>query len=76
MFSTTSNDLKRLGSSAVLTLNSPALNSWYTSVLNLNGTPYWDGNSWDGNDLNIGNYLTGTGGFAGGTNYGTLPYWA
>lgn len=49
--------------------------NWNTSVLDEDGTPYWDGNSWDGTDLNIGNYLTGTGGFAGDTNYGTLPYW-
>ncbi len=49
--------------------------SWNTSVLNENGTPYWDGQSSDWNNVNIGNYLTGTGGFSGGTNYGTLPYW-
>src|SRR5271170_1034910 len=31
--------------------------------------PYWDNLSGDGNQLNGGYFLTGTGGFGGGTNY-------
>jgi hypothetical protein len=48
--------------------------SWNTSDLSENNNPYWDGISWDGSKLNIGYYITGSGGFSG-TNYGTLPYW-
>ncbi len=55
---------------------SAAFQNWNTSDLNENGTPYWDGNSWDSSiGASIGNYLTATSAFAGGTNYGTLPYW-
>ena len=50
--------------------------NWSTSTLNENGTPYWDGNSWDSSKAaSIGNYLTGTGAFSGWTDYGALPYW-
>jgi hypothetical protein len=50
--------------------------TWTTSVLNENGHPYWDGNSFDsGQPYNIGNYLTNTGGFSGGSVPGVIPYW-
>ena len=54
---------------------SAGFQSWNTSNLNQqNDNYYWDGKSWDGDQKNIGYYLTGSGGFSG-TNYGTLPYW-
>lgn len=54
--------------------------TWTAADLNENGTPYWDGNSSDGNQLNIGYYLTGTGGFSSGPYNlspapGALDYW-
>jgi len=49
--------------------------SWSSSDLGENGDPFWDGVSWDGSEKNIGYYLTGTGGFSGGTNFGTPQYW-
>lgn len=51
--------------------------AWSTSDLNENGLPYWDGNSSDSNSAyTIGNYLTNTGGFSGGTGPGVAyDYW-
>lgn len=49
--------------------------SWTAADLNENGTPYWDHTSWDIGKKNIGYYLTGSGAFSGGTDYGTLQYW-
>lgn len=51
--------------------------SWTSADLNENLNPYWDGNSSDSSSpYTIGNYLTNTGGFAGGSGPGTaLPYW-
>jgi len=51
--------------------------SWTTAVINENGNPYWDGNSYDSSSpLNIGNYLTNTGGFSGGSGPGiAYNYW-
>ncbi|MGA8752799.1 hypothetical protein, partial [Candidatus Deferrimicrobium sp.] len=37
--------------------------SWTSANVNSNGNPYWDGNSSDGANKNIGNWLTGTGAF-------------
>jgi hypothetical protein len=51
--------------------------AWTTSDVDQNGTPYWDGNSYDsGSSYNIGNYLTNTGGFIGGNGPGvSYDYW-
>ncbi len=50
---------------------------WNVSVLNQDGSPYWDGNSSDSaQPYNIGNYLTNTGGFLGGSAPGVeYDYW-
>jgi hypothetical protein len=53
--------------------------TWTTGALNNNGTPYWDNSSADdisGNhSLNVGYYLTNSGGFSGGTaGPGVIPY--
>lgn len=52
-------------------------NIWTTAVLDENQNPYWDGNSFDsGSPYNIGNYLTNTGGFSGGSGPGVAyDYW-
>ena len=49
--------------------------TWTAAALNQNGTPYWDGASWDGANKNIGNCVSGTGscGMAGAP--GIIPYW-
>ena len=46
-------------------------------TLNEDGTPYWDGNSWDSNlGANIGYYLTNTGAFNGSTaGPGPMAFW-
>jgi hypothetical protein len=51
--------------------------SWTTADVNQNGTPYWDGNSYDsGDSYNIGNYITNTGGFSNGSGPGVAyKYW-
>lgn len=51
--------------------------SWGASDVNENGSPYWDGNSFDsGSQANIGNYLLKTGYFAGGSGPGVAyNYW-
>lgn len=51
--------------------------SWVAADANENGNPYWDGNSTDsGQAYNIGNYLTNSGGFIGGSGPGTpFSYW-
>jgi hypothetical protein len=38
------------------------------------GVPYWDNNSGDGSQKNVGYFLTGSGGFSGGTNYNPQGY--
>jgi hypothetical protein len=38
------------------------------------GTPYWNNDSGDGSQKNIGYFLTGTGGFSGGTDYNPQGY--
>ena len=38
------------------------------------GSPYWDDNSIDGSQYNVGYFLMGTGAFAGGTNYAPTGY--
>jgi hypothetical protein len=53
--------------------------TWTTGALNNNGTPYWDNLSVDnisGNrNLNVGYYLSNTGGFSGSTSGpGAIPY--
>lgn len=51
--------------------------SWSSGSVNGNGTPYWDGQSWDGTNKNIGNCLLGNGGCT--TQVvpapGAIPYW-
>lgn len=43
--------------------------SWAPMVVpDANGTPFWDNGSGDGTNLNVGHFLTGTGGFAGHPN--------
>lgn len=43
--------------------------SWSPMVTpNQDGSPFWDNTSSDGNQLNVGYFLTGTGGFAGNPN--------
>lgn len=37
---------------------------------------YWDNASLDGSAMNIGDFLTGSGGFSGGTNYNPSQYYA
>ena len=53
--------------------------SWTTAVLNQDGHPYWDGNSYDStSSYNIGNYLTNTGGFSHPNDIGpgaSYDYW-
>jgi len=51
--------------------------TWTTAVLNENVVPYWDGNSSDSSSpYNIGNYLTNTGGFVGGSGpNAAYDYW-
>jgi hypothetical protein len=47
-----------------------------SAVLNEDNNPYWDGDSWDGDDKNIGNYLANTGAFSGSSNGpGAIDYW-
>jgi hypothetical protein len=51
--------------------------AWTTTLLNQNGSPYWDGSSADGSGKGIGYYLTGTGAFiasSGGPNL-PLDFW-
>ena len=70
-------------SAALLSINGTTgadFQTWVTSDLSQNGTPYWDGRSSDGQPsdegkLNIGYYLTGSGAFSGDTDYGTPQYW-
>jgi hypothetical protein len=47
------------------------------SSINQNNSPFWDSRSMDGNQLNIGYYLTHTGGYASSSNVGpgAMPYW-
>ena len=40
-----------------------------TATAGSQGSPYWNDASLDGTDKNVGYFLTGTGGFNGGTNY-------
>ena len=53
--------------------------SWTSANVTSNGKPYWDGNSSDGANKNIGNWLTGTGAFASDPNSPDLnpppAYW-
>jgi hypothetical protein len=42
-----------------------AYTSWSTTDLDEEGSPFWDSPSGDGSQMNVGNFLTGTGGFAG-----------
>lgn len=43
--------------------------SWFPMVApNQDGSPFWDNTSSDGSQLNVGYFLTGTGGFAGNPN--------
>jgi hypothetical protein len=51
--------------------------NWDGSVLNNNGTPYWDGTSSDGTNYNIGDCLTNAGACAGKISGapGAIPYW-
>jgi hypothetical protein len=51
--------------------------TWVPSNVDQNRSPYWDGNSYDsGSSYNIGNYLTNTGGFTGGSGPGSAyQYW-
>lgn len=51
--------------------------TWSASSVNSNGTPYWDGNSWDGANKNIGNCLLGNGGCTTqlAPAPGAIPYW-
>jgi hypothetical protein len=51
---------------------------WTTAGLNENGIPYWDHTSLDGSHMNIGYYMTNTGGYAGCSSNcgpGSLPFW-
>jgi hypothetical protein len=45
-----------------------------TSCGSLGLGPYWDNISGDGTALNVGNFLTGTGGFTGNLNYNPYQY--
>jgi len=49
----------------------------FPGALDQSSPPHWDGSSTDGSELNIGYYLTKTGGFSGGTyeNPGAIPFW-
>ena len=51
--------------------------SWQTfpATLNEDGTPYWDNQSKDGSQLNIGYYLSGTGGSFPQPSPGITPDW-
>jgi hypothetical protein len=49
--------------------------NWESSVLNNNGTPYWDRSSWDGSNKNIGYCLTSTNCGSSFTPPGAIPYW-
>jgi hypothetical protein len=40
-----------------------------TGTSGVQGNPYWNDFSLDGTNKNVGYFLTGTGGFSGGTNY-------
>ena len=69
-----------IGSSAFAALiaGSPGANwqSWNSGLLNEDNNPYWDGDSWDGDNKNVGNYLTNTGGFSGSSDGpGAIDYW-
>jgi hypothetical protein len=55
-----------------------AWTTWNAGAVNQNGTPYWDGNSWDfSTPGNIGAFIAGTGAFTGNPNSPatTLPFW-
>jgi len=67
-----------VGSAWALTLQ-PSLSttaSWVAADADEDGDPYWDGNSTDSNKpANIGNWLTNTGAFTGGSGPGVAyPY--
>lgn len=51
--------------------------SWTNADVNNDGKPYWDGKSSDGTNMNIGNWLTRTGGFSSDTTSPLInpPYW-
>jgi hypothetical protein len=52
--------------------------SWTAGDVNENAHPYWDHTSFDGKQLNIGYYLTKTGGFLSSPSYehpGAIPFW-
>lgn len=50
--------------------------NWVAGDLDQNGIPYFDNSSDDGNQKNVGYYLTNTGSFTGGTaGPGAIPYW-
>jgi hypothetical protein len=58
--------------------------SWDTGALGHDGVPYWDNTKFEGAELNIGYYLTKTGGFASGLPSGAYgsngpgvayPFW-
>jgi hypothetical protein len=63
--------------SADLVVGTGGFQNWVVGDLNENGSPYWDGNSFDfTNPGNIGNYLTSTGAFTvTGLGVGTLAYY-
>ena len=52
-----------------------AFQNWTAADLNQNGKPYWDNTSLDGNDMNVGYFLTDapTAPLAGAP--GALPFW-
>jgi PEP-CTERM motif len=53
-----------------------AWQNWGLVNLDQNGNPYWDNGSWDGNQMNVGYWMTNTGAFVGGTEGpGAKPYW-
>lgn len=45
----------------------------FPGTFNTVGTPYWNGQSWDGAKANVGHYLTGTGNFAGDLDSPQIP---
>jgi hypothetical protein len=53
-----------------------AWQSWIAGNLNQDGKPYWDNGSSDGNQRNVGYWMTNTGFFSGGTEGpGAKPFW-
>lgn len=62
-----------VSASATTVVGSGSWQAW--SAPNEDGTPYWDNNSLDGAQMNIGYFLSGTGGFTSPPSPGITPDW-